>query len=290
MARTLDEGFRLFLDSLTPVGSESDAARNHRESIKECLDSSFGLYAFFLGGSFQNGTSVRECSDVDYFASIVHDSIPDDSASFLAEVGDALDKRFPNTGVAVSDRAVVVPSGSDGNETIRVIPANLIGQTSGGHRIYALADGTGGWMKSSPGAHSACVATLDSRLDGRLKPLIRFLKAWKYFQDVAISSYYLELRCAEYVSGERMIVYTVDLHDVLELLWDDQLAAIQDPKGVSGHISARSAGADKKMAISRLGTALYHTDRAQETAREGRIEEAFRYWNKVFNGHFPAYG
>jgi hypothetical protein len=48
--------------------------------------------------------------------------------------------------------------------------------------------------------------------------------------------------------------------------------------------------AGKKTAVSRLRTALYHVGRAQEAAEGGNVEEAFVYWNRVFNGHFPVYG
>ncbi len=290
VARMIDEGFRLFLDSLIPGDDESYVAEDCREDIKECLDDNFGLYAFFPGGSFLNGTSIRGYGGVDYFASVDFDSVPDDSVSLLAAVSDALDRRFPNTGVAVRAPAVVVPLGVDGGKTIGVIPARLAGQTSDGYRIYAIADGTGGWMKSSPDAHSAYIAAIDHDLDGKLRPLIRFLKAWKYFRNAAISSFYLELRCTEYASGEKMIVYSVDFRNVLELLWDDQLADVYDREGVSGRVSARSAGVDREAALSRLRSAIYHTTRAQDTAAQGDVEEAFRYWNRVFNRHFPAYG
>jgi hypothetical protein len=237
-----------------------------------------------------NGKSIRGRSSLDYFASIDDGSIPDDSASLLAEVGRVLGERFPNTGVAVRSTSVVTPSGADGSEAIRVVPARLAGQTRDGYRVYEVADGAGGWMRSSPDGHSAYIAAVDHELDGKLRPLIRLLKAWRHFRDVAVSTFYLELRCTVYASGEKMIVYSVDLHNVLELLWDDQFGDVYDLEGVSGRVSARLARADRKAAISLLRTALYHISRAEETATEGNMEEAFRYWNRVFDGHFPAYG
>ncbi|MDY7079098.1 MAG: nucleotidyltransferase [Chloroflexota bacterium] len=290
MTKTLDEGFRLFLDSLTPGKDELYATEDHRENIKECLNDNFGLYAFFPSGSFLNGTSIRGHSSVDYFASIDNGSIPDDSTSLLATVGHALDEQFPHTGVTVRSTSIVVPSGSDDQGAIRVIPAKLAGQTRAGHRVYRVPDGTGGWMKSSPDGHSAYITAVDHKLDGKLRPLIRLLKAWKYFRDVAISSFYLELRCTMYAAGEKTIVYTIDSRDVLKLLWDDQIADVHDQEGVSGRVSARLARADRKTVFSKLRAALYHSSRAQEAAAEGNVEEAFQYWNRVFNGHFPAYG
>ena len=145
-------------------------------------------------------------------------------------------------------------------------------------------------MTSSPDAHGTYIEAADYDLDGKLRPLIRFLKAWKYFRQVPVSSFYLELQCAAYAAGEKMLVYTVDLRNVLEVLWKDQFADVRDPKGVSGHVPARLTYAGRKVAISKLRTALYHTNRAQESAAAGKVEESFTYWNRVFNGHFPPYG
>ena len=100
---------------------------------------------------------------------------------------------------------------------------------------------------------------------------------------------YVELRCTEYAWGEKTIVYSFDLYSLLKSLWEHQLADVHDPQGLLGRVPAWPAGADKETALSRLRSALYHAERAQETAARGETEEAFRYWNGVFNGHFPAY-
>ena len=47
-------------------------------------------------------------------------------------------------------------------------------------------------QQASPDAHNAYVASIDTKFGGKVKPLIRFIKAWKYFRDVPISSFYLE--------------------------------------------------------------------------------------------------
>jgi hypothetical protein len=286
----LGDGFRLFLDSLAPDRGMPDVPEDCRERIMDCLEDNFGLYAFFLGGSRLSDTHIRGYGGVDYFASIGSDRLPADSDSFLIGVGRALDECFPDRGVVVKAPAIVVPTDPDGGGTVRVIPARLAGRIPAGYRVYTVADGFGGWMTSSPDAHNAYIEAVDADLEGRLRPLIRLLKAWKQFRDVPVSSFYLELRCAAYAADEKMIVYTVDLRNVLELLWEDQFADVRDPKGVSGYVPARLTYAGKKTAVSRLRTALYHVSRAQEAAEEGNVEEAFVYWNRAFNGHFPAYG
>jgi hypothetical protein len=108
--------------------------------------------------------------------------------------------RFPYTGVRVSCPTVVVPFGTTASERTEIIPADCVGDRNG-YKVYDIADCAEGWQKASPDAHNSYVRAVDDRA-GKVKPLIRFLKAWKWFRDVPISSFYLELRVAKYASQE----------------------------------------------------------------------------------------
>jgi hypothetical protein len=207
----------------------------------------------------------------------------------LRKVRDVLDTRFPNTGVHVDTPAIVVPFGTDSSESTEVIPADFIKEDEKGNIIYEIADGSGGWMRSSPEAHNSYVKEVDEKLDGMVKPLVRFLKAWKYYRNVPISSFYLELRVAKYASQESSIVYSIDFKRVLKLLWNNQLAALQDPKGISGYISPCSSDAKKLDALSKLETAIKRAEKALDAESQGNITEAFYWWNFVFNEKFPLY-
>ena len=92
-------------------------------------------------------------------------------------------------------------------------------------------------MRSSPDAHNAYVRKGDGDLGNKVKPLIRFIKAWKYYQNVPISSFYLELRVAKYAEGESSIIYDMDVKRVFSHLDSIDLANMQDPMGISGSIS-----------------------------------------------------
>jgi len=289
MAKTVEEGFQIFHSRLTPTGVESEAAKRHRSSIEACLKDNFEIMRFFRTGSFGNGTSIRGYSDVDYFASIPTKNLKQNSDATLRVVQDALDARFPNTGVTLRTPAVLVPFGMDATESTEVVPADFTTKDKNGYHIYEIADGAGGWMKSSPDAHNAYVADVDGKLSNKVKPLVRFLKAWKYYRNVPISSFYSELRVAMYASGENSIVYSIDVKNILKMLWDNQLSAIQDPKGISGYIYPCSTDAKKSDALSKLETALVHAQKARDAEKAEKINDAFYWWNLIFDGHFPAY-
>jgi hypothetical protein len=286
---TVDEGFRVFLGRLTPTGTESDAAKRHRTSISECLKSNFGMTRFFRTGSFGNGTSIRGCSDVDYFAEIPRAELTQLSTNTLQKVRYALDVRFPNTGVVVRTPAVVVPFGTDASETTEVVPAEYL-RDEQSYAIYDMPDVGGGWMRASPDAQLAYVAYWDEKLAGKVRPLARFMKAWKYFRDVPISSFYLEMRTAKYAASQSSILYSIDVKYLLKQLWDCQLAAAQDPTVVGGYIPACATDARKEDALSKLETALGRAEKARAAEEAGSIDDAFYWWRLLYNDAFPAYG
>jgi len=288
MAKTVDEGFRIFHGKLTPTKGESDAAKRHRSSIESCLKSNFEITRFFRTGSFGNATSIRGYSDVDYFASIPCKNLKKNSSTSLREVRDVLDTRFPNTGVRVKSPGIEVPFGTDGSETTEIIPAHFIKMEKEYH-IYDMPNGADGWMKSSPDSHNHYVRYYDNELGGKVRPLVRFLKAWKYFKNVPISSFYLELRVAKYASGEKSIQYSFDVKKILQILWDNQLAAIQDPMGISGYIYPCSTDIQKTDALSKLSTALTRAQKARDAEKLKQISDAFYWWNLLYDGYFPSY-
>ena len=245
---------------------------------------------FFKTGSFGNGTSISGYSDVDYFAVIPSNNLKANSTTTLREVRDALDTRFPKTGVRVSCPAVVVPFGTDAKETTEVTPAKYVGVTTDDeYRVYDIPDCSDGWMRSSPDAHNAYVREVNEDLSNKVKPLIRFIKAWKYYQNVPISSFYLELRVAKYAEGESSIVYDIDVKGVFSYLDRIGLASMQDPKGISGYISPCSTDTKLVDAKSKLSTALGRAQKACDAKDEGDIKTAFYWWDLLYNSKFPGY-
>ncbi len=288
MPRTIDEGFRDFLAKLTPLSGETAAATRHRRSIEQCIRTHFGLNRFWRTGSFGNGTSISGYSDVDYMASIPTKKLKQNSTTSLTELRNALAARFPNTGVRSACPAVVVPFGTYRKETTEVTPADWVAK-SGDYPVYEIPDCDAGWMKSSPDAHNSYVREIDKSLSNKVRPLVRFIKAWKYFRDVPISSFYLELRVAKYASGESLILYATDVEFLFRELKRVGLAKIQDPMGVSGYVSPCRTSAQLNDAKSKLATAATRAKKAKEAEENGNIRDAFYWWNLLFDGKCPSY-
>ena len=289
MADTVGEGFRVFHGWLTPTGGDTERAKRHRSSIEDCLTRDFGITRFFRIGSFGNGTSIHNYSDVDYLAEFPKRHVDGDSAAFLRKVCRVLEARFPRTGVKVDSPAVLVPFGSDKSEWTEVVPADRMGETKLGYAMYDIADDSGGWLKSSPESHNAYVAGTDSKLGGKVKPLIRFVKAWNFMQDVGISSFYLELFTTKYAADESAIIHSMDVQRALGRLKDSELAPLEDPRGISGAVSACQGSLARWGAQEKVSEAYEWASKARAAENADRTAEAFRWWDKVYAGSFPAY-
>jgi hypothetical protein len=184
--------------------------------------------------------------------------------------------------------AIVVPFGQSRWEDIEVTPAHYV-KMENGYGIYEISDGNRGWIKASPDAHNAYVRAVNSKLSNKVKPLIRFMKAWKYYRDAPINSFFLELRTTKFASGEDSIVYSIDIKNLLKNMLDSKLASIQDPMGLSGLIAPCKTNAYKQDALTKLETAYNRAVKAYELEQAGKIQDAFAMWNTFFNGKFPAY-
>ncbi|MGF7218819.1 hypothetical protein GGR92_004998 [Spirosoma lacussanchae] len=155
-------------------------------------------------------------------------------------------------------------------------------------RSYHIANGAGGWMVSSPDAHNKYVREQDVRLNYRVKPLIRLIKAWKYYKSVPIRSFYLELYVTRFAQNESSIIYAMDVDSVLTKLLKEGLPDITDPMGISGVIEPCDTFAKWGDAYSKLSTAVGRSNKAREYETKGNVDNAFYYWDLLFDGNFPC--
>lgn len=288
MPRTVQEGFDTFLTRLRPLTSEHNKGRVHRDSVKRCLTNRFDLYKLFETGSFGNGTGIRHHSYTDYFAVLNAQKVSQNSAIALRRTKEGLQDTFSRTyDIEVKSPAVSVPFGKYRSETLEITPCVYAGMVNK-HPAYRIPDGSGGWLLSSPVAHNQYVLDTDKRLNNSLKPLIQLLKAWKYYHNVPVRSFYLELFTARHLSNRRRLNLPVDLSKLLTALLEYELNDFSDPMGVTLTIQASSTDTQRETALSKLTTAVGRATKAIDYAQKGNTDQSFYYWNLLFNNKFPS--
>lgn len=287
MAKTVAEGFTTFLSRLSPTDAQREAGTSHRTSVKSALEAALTVSNFFETGSFLHGTGVRNYSDIDALVSIGNTK-PTSSDTALNWVKDALRVRFPRTTVRISRPAVVVEFAS-GYETWEVIPGFMTSRGGSGQYVYDIPGPSSGWIDSAPKEHLAYVNDCNLKPDkGNAKALARLAKAWKYYCNVPISSFYLEMRAAQHVAGQTTYVHIWDLCWLLEGLRDKKLVAMNDPKGASGRFHACASDSKKADALSKVSTAATRARKALDADQAGEPDKAFQYLDLLFGGTFPA--
>lgn len=287
MPLTVNEGFEEFLRRITPTQTERNAAASHRGSVKSALDGRLNVARFFETGSFVHGTGIRHKSDVDVLVSLDHPK-PGSSETALNWTKDALNSHFSTTPVKIRRPSVVVEFAQK-EEQWEVTPGFITRRGDPNQKVYDIPGPSDGWIDTAPDEHIDYLNEANSRPSyGCAKSLARLMKAWKYYRDVPISSFYLEMRAAKHVRAQNAYVHVYDLCGVLEDLRDNGLASMNDPKGASGRIYACSSQAKKDQALSKLNTAAQRARNALDAHRRDDPGTAFEYLNKLFAGNFPG--
>ncbi|MEY0320113.1 SMODS domain-containing nucleotidyltransferase [Providencia stuartii] len=284
MIRSIDKAFEDFHDKIKTSVTETSNAKSHRASIKGCLDNNFTVKRFARIGSFGNGTNISGYSDVDYLACLSKSNLDSNSYRSLSNVKNALAIRFPNTNIRVSSPTVSCPFGSYRSEDTEIVVADYVCERNG-FSVYKIADGSTGWIEISPDAHNVYVDKIDKQHFGKVKKLIRFIKAWKYYNNVPIKSFYLEMRVAKYAESESSIVYEIDIKRIFQSLLDSELSSMQDPMKVAGYITPCQSDISKNEALSKLKTAV---NRSTNALNANSDEDKFYWWNLLFSEKFPS--
>lgn len=286
MARSVAQGFDVFLERLTPLASQRTAAAAHRSRVETSLKKSLSVLMMRETGSFHHGTGVRHFSDVDVLVSIGNDK-PGTSDTALNWVKNALSASFPTTTVRISRPAVVVEF-AGGAETWEVIPGFL--KSSEPSVLYDIPGPATGWIESAPTEHLDYVNECNQKqgVQGAAKKLARLIKAWKYYCDVPVSSFYLEMRAAQHMATQPAFVAVWDVCLLLEDLHGHSLAAMNDPKGRTGRFHPCSSDYRKTVALSKLATAATRARKALDAYHDDKFDDAFVYLDRLFDGNFPA--
>ena len=285
--RTVDDGFLEFAASLSPKYTESAAAEANLTAIERCLKSEFDMRYLAPYGSTGHGTHVNGCSASDCFAVIPTEKLFKDSLKSLDEVHAVLKNQFPDASIADGRPVIIIPFGEKLSERHHIVPA-FVQPSEGEFDIYAVPAPRGRWVRISPGAHSAWLNALDRDLNSNLKPFVRMVKAWSYFNDQPIWSYYLELCVADFFKNDAAIIYSVDLNSFFNYLSGRRLAAFEGAAGCSEPVYGTSI-AGKERAQKAIAEAVEFSNNARTCEVRGQVADAFYWWRKMFEWRFASW-
>lgn len=248
---TLSEGFNRYLASHAPFDYHRTEVRQYRERVRDIIAKRHRLVGFFQSGSFQHGTAVMPFSDVDYMAQIRVEDRPGSSNTILNNLRDLLRDQLREASVTVS-RPTVTLNFPSLVPQYEITPAYLKSGTSDENRVLLIPAPGGGWRESAPQAHNKFVGDLDRKHSGAIRVTARLLKAWKYEHFVSISSFYLEMRAAEYGKNNDNVFPLFAIRSIVTTLVNQGLPAMNDPARLVSRISACSSESARTSAMRDL--------------------------------------
>jgi hypothetical protein len=272
--------------SLAPAAYDRTEASTRRKKIENALfDSSLRVTSMFESGSWTHGTSIKAHSDVDYMA-VASGTRPRWPSSALEAAKTAVKgcDWWKIKEVRVSSPIIAITYYSQPN--FEVAPA-WYKERLNGAAVYWIAGRGDEWVLSAPGAHLDYVNTQNDRLGKKVKPLIRLMKAWKYNVGAPVSSFYLEMRTAEYAAGETMIIYDIDLPRVMKAIVAAEARDMNDPERIVGRIPACASDEKRRSTLEKLRTAITALSEASEAKTRSDQTAYWAAMRKVFGADYP---
>ena len=263
---------------MTPDEAARSAAAKRRKEIEEWLMYDLGIIRMRETGSWHHGTALDGFSDVDYFVSMC-DSRPSASPSALEELRASLSHGIRGAYVSIDRPTVRLRYFGDGPD-VEITPAYIRDTDD-----YDIPDpDSTGWIRSNPAVHLEYVDRAQKETDGRAKGLIRLVKTWKSWNNVPLSSFYLEMRTAQYALNNKPIIYDWDLHDFFKSLANSGLREMNDPTNYGRRITTGTSNlAESITAKYAVEEAARLTRFACEAAEDSDHSTAIRHLRTLFN-------
>lgn len=222
--------------TMTPDAAARSAAAKHRKEIEEWLMYDLDIIHMRETGSWHHGTALSGFSDVDYFVSM-RGSRPSASTTALEELRASLSRGIPEAYVSIDRPAVRLRYFEEGPD-VEITPAYLRDTDD-----YDIPDpDSNGWIRSNPAVHLEYVDMAQRETDGRAKGLIRLVKTWKSWNNVPLSSFYLEMRTAQYALHNKPFIYDWDLSNFFKSLASSGLREMNDPTNYGRRITTGTSG------------------------------------------------
>lgn len=242
-------------------------------------------------GSTILGIDVTGHSDVDLFAWMPFPR-PQLPSSALRTLNDYL-YFCPSVRDTRIDRPPVVVTRFAGPPDFEVVPA-YYSKSVGDEIVFLIPGPDDKWIEAAPTAHIKFINyEADRKPRNLVKGLIRLMKAWKYANDVPISSFYLEMRTAQFAKNEEHILWSYDVPAIMSEILDHDLRDMNDPTGMVSRIPAAKSQAAQAKVRAELRKAIPVLEKARDRKPDRSFTETMlEYYNMhgVFGEKFPAEG
>lgn len=245
-----------------------------------------------LLGSLAKDTGVEPLRDADVLFRMppgtytrFNDYSGNGQSALLQEVRNVLRDRYPRTDIR-GDGPVVVVSFSD-FPAVEVVPGVLLDDgsniISANGFVPVTRDG-GSWESANYGAEWSAINSLDVSLDGQLRRLIQYMKAWRVQHAASLKSIVIELMATDFMRRwpSDQTTFSFDdwlVRDFLGYIVQNYYTKYQMP----------GTGKEIDTGVGWITQAKESVESAQNACRHEADSTLYRlYWQEVFGNDFGA--
>lgn len=284
--------FQSFLSGLELTKTERDEAVRQHQVVRARLESSLGgIRTTLLMGSYRRGTAIRPLDDIDVF--VVLDEARHGGLSptpLLQRVEVALRRAYPEHKPRIQGRSVNIEFAGTGIG-YDIVPAFAVGSTvndEGEPQEFEIPDRQQeAWIKTNPRHHRSACVEANERAVGMLNGLIKAAKSWNRAQDIALTSFHVEV-----MSYGAFVTKPDDPRRGLKLLFEYLASAVMkpcpDPAGLGPDLDAKLSSSERAAArdlLQRAATVAAHAVFHEGT---GNAAGAVTSWQQLLGPDFRA--
>ena len=187
--------------------------------------------------------------------------------------------------VASLDPPAIIIKHPSVQQNVDIVPAFL--ESEAGGKVLMMPGFDGDWIRSTPQGHAEVIGRADVRSGERLRPLIRFLKAWKYGNQIPVISFFLECVAYWYSQELQITSYGKAMEDIITTVFFDMLEnkdgfAILNPLHPEWGPVTPFAQQNRGIIYEKIVQNVPCLKAGNELALEGETERAALVWNKAF--------
>ena len=163
-------------------------------------------------------------------------------------------------------------------------------QRSGTGGGYFIPDGYGGWKDTNPKYHMHIIAEGDKAQNGRLKPLIRLIKAWNLANGNHLRSFHVELLVYKMWTKSIGNNWPQVISSTLSVMAGWVRSNCEDPWDPTSNVDYYLSTSERDRVVRMLQEDTAAAAKAEEFRKVGKIQHAFERWGSIYRHTFPAYG
>jgi hypothetical protein len=287
---TVTEAFDTFKSELElPDGKQAQASASQQDLRARIADHLY-VSDSILTGSYPRHTKIYPLDDIDILlirntakVNVSTDGSGVSPNDALDQVAEAIRKAYPHT-AAIRKQSRSINAQIKGLDFgFDIIPAWLRNPDG-----YWIPDtDSNSWIPTNPEWHSQLLTEANTRLQQRLKPVIKMVKHWNRNNYELLRSFHIELICKDIFETWQLPNYPVGVATVLSK-WGPYIGQqLMDPAYGSCRVDKPLPQDELNKLKARVNYDAGNVIEALELARAGSHAEAIEKWKHIFLGGFP---